>query len=112
MKFQVLRPFGEATAVPALIAPRLDSLRGRTICELSSNMYNAEISFPVIRELLRQRYPDIKKVIPYTEINKGLPDFTVMTYSGNIKEQEKKTKALVAVAIQKGCDATIVGNGG
>jgi hypothetical protein len=112
MKFQVLRPFGEATAVAALSSPRLDGLAGKTICELSSNMYNAEISFPIIRELLRQRYPDIKKVIPYTEINKGLPDSTVMTYSGTIEEQEKKTEAAVAVAIQKGCDAIIVGNGG
>lgn len=112
MKFQVLQPSGELTAVAALIAPRLDSLSGRTICELSSNMYNAEISFPIIRELLRKRYPNIKRVIPYTEINKGLPDSTVMTYSGNIEEQEKKTEAVVAVAIQKGCDAIIVGNGG
>lgn len=112
MKFQAVRPIGESAVTTGPIAPRLSSLSGRTICELSSNMYNAEISFPIIRELLRKRYPNIKRVIPYTEINKGLPDATVMTYSGNIEEQEKKTEAVVAVAIQKGCDAIIVGNGG
>jgi hypothetical protein len=75
-------------------------------------MYNAEISFPIIRELLKKRYPDIRKVIPYTEMNEGLPDSTVMTYSGSIEEQEKKTQAAVAVAMEKGCDAVIAGNGG
>ncbi len=112
MKFQVVRPFGEPAMVAYRSAPRLETLHDKIICELSSNMYNAEISFPIIRELLRKRYPNIKKVIPYTEINKGLSDSTVMTYSGNIEEQEKKTRAAVAVAVQKGCDAVIAGNGG
>lgn len=111
MKFQVVSPVGESTVTIIPFAPRLGTLSGKTICELSSNMYNAEISFPIIREMLKKRYPDIK-VIPYTEMNEGLPEFTVMTYSGKTEDQEKKTGAAVALAKDKRCDAVITGNAG
>ncbi len=111
MKVKVASPVGEATVKPVQPAPRLDTLDGKTICELSSNMYNAEISFPILREMLKSRYPGIK-IVPYTEINEGLPEGTVMTYSGKTSEQERKTSAVVALAKEKGCDAVIAGNGG
>ena len=111
MKMKVANPVGESTVETVPIAPRLDALNSKTICELSSNMYNSEISFPILREILKERYPEIK-VIPYTEMNDGLPESTVMTYSGKIAEQERKTNAAVALAREKGCDAVIAGNGG
>ena len=108
---EVANPLGELAVKTVPVAPRLDTLNGKTICELSSNMYNAEISFPILRELLRERYPDIR-VIPFVEMNEELPESTVMTYSGKIAYQEEKTDAVVALAKKKGCDAVIAGNGG
>jgi hypothetical protein len=108
---QVAIPLGELATKTVPVAPRLDTLNGKTICELSSNMYNAEISFPILRELLKKRYPDLR-VIPFIEMNEELPESTVMTYSGKIADQEEKTEAVVALAKKKGCDAVIVGNGG
>jgi hypothetical protein len=111
MKMEVAKPLGEFAVKTVPIARRLDTLDGKTICELSSNMYNAETSFPILREMLGKRYPDIR-VIPFTEMNDALPESTVMTYSGKIADQEQKTDAVVALAKKKGCDAVIIGNGG
>jgi hypothetical protein len=111
MKMEVANPLGESAVKTVPTAPRLDTLDGKTICELSSNMYTAEMSFPILREMLRKRYPDIR-VVPFTEMDEELPESTVMTYSGKIADQEQKTNAVVALAKKKGCDAVIVGNGG
>ena len=111
MKMEIANPLGEFAIKTVPIAPRLDTLDGKTICELSSNMYSAEMSFPILREMLRKRYPGIR-VIPFTEMNEELPESTVMTYSGKIADQEEKTNAVVALAEKKGCDAVILGNGG
>jgi hypothetical protein len=74
-------------------------------------MYNVEISFPIIREMLQTRFPGLK-VIPYTEMDQGLPEGTMMTYSGGLAEQERKTNAVISLVKKKGGDAVIVGNGG
>lgn len=108
---EVTSPAGERTVQPLPVAPRLESLNGKTICELSSRMYNVEISFPIIREMLKARYPGVR-IIPYTEMEQGLPDGTMMTYAGSVAEQEKKTQAVIALVKEKGGDAVIVGNGG
>ena len=111
MKMEVANPLGKISVITIPAAPRLKTLNGRTICELSSNMYNAEMSFPILREMLKERYPEIR-IIPYTEMNEGLPGKTVMTYSGKLTDQEEKTDAAAALVKEKGCDAVIVGNGG
>lgn len=109
--FEVVRPLGEDEKKTANIAPRLNDLKGKTIGELSSNIYNAHISFPIIREMLKERYPDIK-IIPFTEINDRLPQQTIVTYSGDTAAQEEKERAIVKIAREKGCEAFIIGNGG
>ena len=111
LKVEVASPVGETTVKPVPIAPRLDTLNGKTICELSSRMYNVEISFPIIREMLKARYPGLK-VIPYTEMEQELPGGTMMTYSGSLAEQEKKINAVIDLVRKKGGDAVIVGNAG
>lgn len=73
-------------------APRLDSLNGKTICELSNFRWEAGRIFPVIRELLKKRFPDIK-IVPCTD----LPDIAKI-------QPDALTKALK----DKGCDAVIV----
>lgn len=111
LKMEVTSPVGEMTGKPVPIAPRLDLLNHKTICELSSSMYNVEISFPIIREMLKARFPGLK-VIPFTEMNQGLPEGSMMTYKGSTTDQKKKTDAAIALVKEKGCDAVIVGNGG
>jgi hypothetical protein len=61
--------------------------------------------------MLRQLYPDVN-IVPYTEINAGLPQSSVVTYSGNTVLQDEKENALIKIAREKGCDAFIIGNGG
>ena len=109
--YEVVSPTSELTTTLVPLAPRLESLNGRTICELSSNSYNTHISFPIIRQLLKKRYPDIK-IVPYTEINDSLPGSTVMTVGGRLAVQEEKERAAIAFMLENGCDAVIVGNGG
>ena len=53
-----------------LHAPRLDSLEGKTICELSNGGWEHNRIFPAIRELLQKQYPTLK-IIPYTETTKS-----------------------------------------
>ena len=109
--YEVISPLGGIEKASTQAAPGLNDLKGKTICELSGNMYNAHISFPIIREMLKELYPDIK-IIPYTEINAGLPQSTVITYSGNTELQDEKERAVIKTAREKGCDAFIIGNGG
>ena len=77
-------------------APRLGSLNGKTICELSNYGWESDRTFPVIREMLQRRFPDVK-IIPYTEFP-GLMDI----------EPEDLPKLLS----EKGCDGAILGNAG
>lgn len=109
--FEVVRPTSEDERKIAGIAPRLSDLKGKTIGELSSNIYNAHISFPIIREMLKERYPDLK-IITYAEINACLPQSTIVTYSGDVEEQAEKERAIVKIAREKGIEGLIIGNGG
>lgn len=61
------------------------------------------VTFPIIRELLQKRYPGLR-VIPYTE-------FPVQDVHCSTREQLERVDATVALAIEKGCDALITGNG-
>jgi hypothetical protein len=96
VKLEVHDPTG-AYEVTKLHPRRLDTLEGKTICEISvGGAWQFERTFPVIRELLQKKYPTTK-IIPYTEFPVGAvwPD--------------KKTLELIK---EKGCQAAIIGNGG
>ncbi len=75
-------------------APRLASLSGKTICELSNLAWESARIFPLIRELLQKRFPDIK-IIPYTEF----PSMYGI-----------KPDILTQLLKEKGCEGAIVGN--
>lgn len=102
--YEVLSPVGEVTLKTLSIAPRLDTLADKTICELSLGMYNVQESFPTIREELKKRYNNVK-VIPYSEF----PEIIMMVPG---KEYQQYVENQVALVRQKGCDAVILGNGG
>ena len=94
---EVFNPTG-ATEVTQLHAARLDTLEGKTICEVSDWTYEAHNTFPLIEELLQKQYPTIK-MIPYTEFPRAQ----------TLIDDEEQAAALLKAA---GCDAVIVGNGG
>ncbi len=76
-------------------APRLDTLEGKTICELSNDSWQAHRTLPEIRRLLRERFPTAK-FIPYTEFPMG-----------NEGIDTAKAAELVARA---GAQAVLIGN--
>ena len=86
-----------AFEVTQLFTKRLDTLAGKTICEVSNDDWEAYRTFPLIRELLQKQFPTAK-LIPYTEFPVG---------SGYIDND--KVAQLVKT---KRCDAVIVGNAG
>ena len=67
-------------------APRLDTLSSKTLCELTNGMYEYQRMFPVIRELLQERFPDVK-IIPYTEFPIGMTPIDVEGIGELIKEK-------------------------
>jgi hypothetical protein len=92
---EVYDPTG-AFEVTQLHAPRLDTLEGKTICEVANGSWEYDRTFPLIRELLQNMYPTAK-IIPYTE----LP-------TASYEEIGKVPEAVTAA----GCDAVISGNAG
>ena len=76
-------------------ARRLDTLKGKTIGELSDGAYEADRTFTLIRSLLQERFPGLK-IIPYTEFPVGMAEIDAEGIEAKVRE--------------KGCDAVIVGN--
>ncbi len=66
---EVFDPTG-SFEVKELHAPRLTDLHGKTICELGNAKWEDHRIFPVLREQMKMRFPDIK-IIPYTEFTYG-----------------------------------------
>ncbi len=92
---EVYDPSG-AFEVTQLFAPRLDDLNGKTICEVSDNLWETQRTFPLIRSLLQKQYPTMK-IIPYDQ----MPEATTDAASG-LGDKVKKV----------GCQGVIVGNAG
>ena len=84
-----------ALEVTSLYAPRLDTLEGKTICEISDAMWEDHRTFPLIRKLLQERFPTAK-IIPYSEFPTGTAGIDSDETANLVKE--------------RGCDAAIVGN--
>ena len=100
-EFSVVSPVGEYIGEKLPTASRLPDLKGKTVCEVTNGAFRGDALFPLIRELFKKRYPDIK-VIPYTE-------FPVFSPAGNIDEIAKSLKEPL---LRNGCDAVISGVGG
>ena len=103
--YEVVSPEGKPPVIKVIAtAPRLSTLEGKTICESWNDGFGADVTFPILRQLLKERYPGVK-VIPYNEFpsspSGGAPSF-----------QWERAKQIAALAKRKGCDALISGNGG
>jgi hypothetical protein len=100
--FAVVSPLGESTAKMITMAPRLDTLEGKTICMVWNGLFKGEVTLPIMAEWLKKKYPTAK-VIPYTEMPK---EGTWLPWPAKTEED------LAAVFKEKGCQAVISGNGG
>lgn len=102
-KLEVVSPAGLAAVKVTGIARRLPDLNGKTVGEVWNGVFKGDVTFPIIRRLLKERYPGVK-VIPYTE-------FYHLPGSDVPEHQRELARQIVAAAREKGCDALISGNG-
>jgi len=103
-KFEVLSPLGLSILTRKNVAPRLDTLEGKTIGETWNEDFKGDLMFPLYRELLKERFPGVK-VVPYTE-------FPSSTLRGTPEYQREVARKIAQMAREKGCAALISGNGG
>ena len=103
-KLSVVSPLGHETVDLQARAPRLDSLNGKTIAEMWNGDFKGHYTFPIIRELLQERFDGIK-FVPHTE-------FPHSTIRGTAEHQRQVDLEMVSLAKQHGADAVIAGNGG
>ena len=104
-KYEVVSPLGEPVVKERYAGRYLDTLDGKTVCEIWNEEFRGEITLSLVRETLQKQYPDVK-MVPYTE----LPSSTI---NRQTTEEMKKTLEAIRVAIlEKGCDAVITAEGG
>ncbi len=101
--YKVVSPVGESTTKVKPLAPSLKTLEGKTICDLWNKMFQGEVTFPIIEELLSKRYPGIK-FVSYTEFGS--------THGPDEKTERAMLEALPDKLKKYHCDAVISGNGG
>lgn len=101
---KTISPLGEKTDDAAFSATRLDSLNGKTIGEMWNGDFKGNFTFPIIRDLIQERFEDVK-FVPYTE-------FPYSTIRGTPAHQREIEERMAAIAAENGCDAVIAGNGG
>ncbi len=102
--YQVMSPLGDTTVKMITMVPRLNTLAGKTVCTIWTGAFKSDVTLPVIAELLKKNYPDIK-IVPYTEFPKSqTPEAPGTPLTASL--------ALQAALKEKGCNAVISGNGG
>lgn len=102
-QLEVLSPAGLDIVNRGRAAPRLADLNGKTVGELWNGVFKGDVTFPRVRELLKQRYPGLT-IIPYTE-------FPHAPGSDHPAQQRERAERIARLAREKGCDAVISGNG-
>ena len=109
VKLKVLKPFHSGKA-RTQNAPRLDTLKGKTICEAyraqsatRGDPFRASETFPVIRKQLQKRIPGVK-IVPYSDFPSELASNEYPYWASPDKIGE--------ILRSKGCDAVLMGNGG
>ncbi len=102
-RLSVVSPVGLEAVELKRAARRLDGLNGKTIGEIWNGVFKGDMTFPLIRKLLTQRYPRLN-IIPYTE-------FPHLPGNDHPTQQWERARHIAALAKEKGCDALISGNG-
>lgn len=99
----VISPLGINLVESKAIAPRINDLSGKTVGEIWNGVFRGDETFPIVRELLRKKFPGIK-IVPYTE-------FPFFPGDDRPTAQHELAKTIARLAQEKGCDAVITGNG-
>ena len=100
---KVHSPLGGETLAQQSLAPRLTTLEGKTIAETWNGDFKGDMTFPLIRKLLLERYPGLK-IVPYDKL-------PYLYGADDPAHQRELAKRIAAVAKDLGCDAVISGNG-
>ena len=98
-RYEVLWPLSHKGVKLTTAAARLPDLNGKVIAELWDVIFRGEVIYPLVREYIKNKYPQ-SKVIEYTEF-------------GNVYgPRERDVVAGLAAELRKRkCDAVIVGIG-
>lgn len=102
--YNVVSPIGERTVKMVTMAPRPNTLAGKTVCMVWNHAFKADVTLPAIAEALKKQYPGIR-IVPYEE----MPLAPLPETPGTPR---KESEALLAAFKEKGCNAVIIGNGG
>ncbi len=101
--FDVVSPAGIAAVKATATAPRPDDLNGKTVGEVWNGVFKGDVTFPLIRRLLKARYPGVE-IVPYTAFHHA-------PVSDVPAQQREVERNIVAAAQARRCDALIFGNG-
>ena len=97
--YSVVWPRSERTVTHSDLAPRLETLEGKTICQLWDYLFRGDEIFPMIEGELARRYPGIN-FVPYTEFGSTHGD-----------EEREILEGLPQRLQEMGADAVISGMG-
>ena len=61
-RFDVVWPLSRRAVRDSRAAPRLPDLNGKTVGELWDVIFRGETIYPLVRDYIRQRFPDVKFV--------------------------------------------------
>ena len=64
--YEVVWPTGRKEAATMQLPDRLPDLDGKVVAELWDWVYEGDKAFPILRDELQRRYPDLT-IVPYTE---------------------------------------------
>lgn len=101
---EVLSPLGEPAVQAVRVARRPSDLNDKTIGMVANGAFRSDIVFPIVEELLKKRFPDVR-VIPITE-------FPIHSTRGNTEDLIERTEITVARLLKNGCCGVITGVGG
>ena len=93
--YKVLWPRGQKVVKITPLAKRLNTLEGKTVCELWDWLFRGDEIFPMVEKMLAERYPGIK-FVSYKE------------FGNTHGAEEGKIVANLPSTLKKyGCDAVI-----
>src|SRR5690242_7682744 len=102
-KVDVVSPLGIDVVARRALAPRIGTLDGVTIAEVWNGDFKGDVTFPIIRDALKRKFPGLK-IVPYTE-------FPHHHGSDNPAKQRERAQDIARAATENGVHAIISGNG-
>lgn len=96
-------PLGGETLAQQSLARRLSDLNGKTIGESWNGDFKGDVTFPIIRKRLQERFPGVT-IVPYDQ-------FPYLYGADDPARQQALAREIALRAQALGCDALISGNG-